>query len=227
MTNPNHRMSPSDIPVGRIIDEDIARLCKDMDMISGYEEDLQREILDEDKREVKKVLSYGISSAGYDFRLSPYILVSKHSVADISNLQEFFTNRIPNFDVKDVRESAHFERVDLRENENYCLPPHRFMLGCTQEDIWLPDDVIVEFTGKSTWARSGLMVFPTPVEPSFKGSITLEFFNANSSPLRLYHGEGVCQGMFHKLPKRPKVTYSDRKGKYMGQVTCQPTLPRV
>jgi dCTP deaminase len=215
-----------DIPAGRIVDEDIVRLCSDMEMITPFSDTIQNAVQGHDGASIKQV-SYGVSSAGYDFRLSPYILVSNRTVHQIAEHTEFFNNRYPTFDVKNVSEIDHFTRIDLRKEPDYKLPPHRFMLGCTMEDIWLPDDVIVEFTGKSTWARAGLMVFPTPVEPSFKGSITLEFFNANSDPLQLYHGEGICQGMFYKLPKRPAVTYSDRSGKYMNQASGQPTLPRV
>jgi len=153
-------------------------------------------------------ISYGLSSYGYDARLAPEYKI--------------FTN-VDNvlIDPKNISENAFVDRVG-----DFCvLPPHSFALARTVEYFRIPRDVLVICLGKSTYARCGIIVNVTPLEPEWEGHVTLEFSNTTPLPAKLYAGEGVCQFLFFQGNEPCEVSYKDRKGKYMGQTGV--TLPRI
>ena len=104
-------------------------------------------------------------------------------------------------------------------------PPNSFVLARTIEKFKIPNDVLVICLGKSTYARCGIIVNVTPLEPGWEGYVTLEFSNTTPLPAKIYANEGVAQFIFLKGNEKPEVTYADRDGKYMGQTGV--TLPKV
>jgi len=162
----------------------------------------------EEKQIRGKNISYGLSSFGYDAR--------------VSNEFKIFTN--VNSEIVDPK---NFKPTNfVTKNENECIiPPNSFVLARTVEKFKIPDDVLVICLGKSTYARCGIIVNVTPLEPGWEGYVTLEFSNTTPLPAKIYANEGVAQFIFLKGFERPEVTYADRDGKYMGQTGV--TLPKV
>ena len=154
------------------------------------------------------VISYGLSSYGYDAR--------------VANEFRVFTN-VDNalIDPKDFSDQSFVARTA----DTCIIPPNSFALARTVEYFRIPRDVLVICLGKSTYARCGIIVNVTPLEPEWEGHVTLEFSNTTPLPARIYANEGACQFVFFKGAESPKVSYADRKGKYMGQL--QVTLPRI
>ncbi|AHX11840.1 deoxycytidine triphosphate deaminase [Neorickettsia helminthoeca str. Oregon] len=154
------------------------------------------------------VISYGLSSYGYDAR--------------VSNKFKIFTNlSVSQVDPKNFDESHLVEKTG-----DFCIiPPNGFMLGCTVEYFRIPRDVIVICLGKSTYARCGIVVNVTPLEPGWEGFVTLEFSNTTPLPAKIYANEGICQLIFLKGESECMTSYSDSGGKYMKQGGI--TLPIV
>jgi len=114
----------------------------------------------------------------------------------------------------------------ITKNSSECIiPPNSFVLARTVEYFKIPQDVLVICLGKSTYARCGIIVNVTPLEPGWEGHVTLEFSNTTPLPAKIYANEGVAQFIFIKGNEKPKVTYADRNGKYQGQKGV--TLPKV
>ena len=160
------------------------------------------------KQKRGKVISYGLSSFGYDAR--------------VSNEFKVFTN--VNSEVIDPKnfKSTNF----ITRSGNECIiPPNSFALASTMEYFKIPDDVMVICLGKSTYARCGIIVNVTPLEPGWEGYVTLEFSNTTPLPAKIYANEGVAQFIFLKGNEKPNITYADRNGKYMKQKGV--TLPKV
>jgi dCTP deaminase len=158
-------------------------------------------------KKTPNVISYGLSSFGYDARASEEYLL--------------FTNVHSTFvDPKNFDEKA-FVRL---QSETCIIPPNSFALTRTMEYFRIPEDVMVVCLGKSTYARCGIIVNVTPLEPGWEGHVTIEISNTTPLPAKIYSGEGVCQFLFFK-GERPEVTYADRSGKYMKQEGV--TLPRM
>ena len=160
---------------------------------------------------IKKVLSYGLSSYGYDVRVSNEFKVFtniNNSVIDPKNFStdNFVTKVIP-------------------DNESLILPPNSFALANTVESFKIPRDIVVICVGKSTYARCGIVVNVTPIEPEFEGQVVLEFSNTTTLPAKIYAKEGACQFIFFKSDQVCKTSYADRNGKYQGQKGI--TLPEV
>lgn len=162
-----------------------------------------------------KRISYGLSSYGYDLRLSP---------------EEFFIYDVSVGGVVDPKrfDAKHLRQIDLHHNDNldesyYILPPKTYGLGVTLERMIMPDYVTAIAIGKSTYARAGLISNMTPIEAGWRGHITIELFNSSDSPLRIYAYEGIIQLLFFRGSKC-KTTYADRAGKYQDQ-THNVTLP--
>jgi len=168
-------------------------------MISPFEENQVR----------KGKISYGLSSFGYDARVSDefkiFTNVNGSEIVDPKNFKP------TNFVTKKISECI--------------IPPNSFVLASTVEYFKIPKDVLVICLGKSTYARCGIIVNVTPLEPGWEGNVTLEFSNTTPLPAKIYANEGVAQFVFLKGNEKPEVSYSDRKGKYMGQVGV--TLPKV
>ncbi len=153
-------------------------------------------------------ISYGLSSYGYDAR-----------VADEFKI---FTN-VDNA-VVDPKDFASNSFVD-RKTDCCIIPPNSFALARTVEYFRIPRDVLVICVGKSTYARCGIIVNVTPLEPEWEGHVTLEFSNTTNLPAKIYANEGVAQMLFLESDEECEVSYKDRGGKYQGQRGV--TLPRT
>jgi dCTP deaminase len=148
-------------------------------------------------------ISYGLSSYGYDaFKI--------------------FTN--VDSAIVDPKDFAANSFVD-RKTDCCIIPPNSFALARTVEYFRVPRDVLVICLGKSTYARCGIIVNVTPLEPGWEGHVTLEFSNTTPLPAKIYANEGACQFLFLKGNEPCEVSYADRAGKYMGQQGV--TLPKL
>lgn len=154
-----------------------------------------------------QVISYGVSSYGYDVRCAPEFKV--------------FTNI--HSAVVDPKEFDQRSFVDI-QGEVCVIPPNSFVLARTVEYFRIPDNVLTLCVGKSTYARCGIIVNVTPLEPGWEGHVTLEFSNTTNLPARVYANEGVAQVLFFESDEPCETNYRDRKGKYQGQTGV--TLPK-
>jgi len=150
------------------------------------------------------VISYGLSSYGYDLRLAGQIKVPAGSTTVL--------------DPKQVGAAA-FESV---EAEQFELPPQSFVLGRTVEYLRIPENVVTLCVGKSSYARCGVMVNVTPFEPGWEGYATLCIANLGPVPVRLYPGEGIAQVLFFESDEPCEVSYAARRGKYQAQQEITP-----
>lgn len=162
----------------------------------------------EEKQNRDGVISYGLSSYGYDARSSDDFKI--------------FTN-VDNALV-DPKNFSNQSFVD-RKTDICVIPPNSFVLTHTVEYFRIPKDVLVVCLGKSTYARCGLIVNVTPLEPGWEGHVTLEISNTTPLPARVYANEGIAQFLFFKGSSACEISYADRQGKYMGQKGV--TLPRL
>lgn len=154
------------------------------------------------------VLSYGVSSYGYDARVDSSFKVFTNVHSEIIDPKNFSSR---NF-------------ID-KVGDTCIIPPNGFVLGKTIEYFRIPRDVIVICLGKSTYARCGIMINVTPIEPGWEGFVTLEFSNTTPLPVKIYAGEGACQFLFLKGESLCEKSYSDMAGRYMNQLDI--TLPFV
>ncbi len=194
----NNAPDAQDCPPGILPDVEIRELSLRSGMIEPFVE----------KQKAEGMISYGLSSYGYDARLAPEFMV--------------FTN-VDNalVDPKEFSDKSFVER-----NADTCIiPPNSFALARTVEYFRIPDDVMVICLGKSTYARCGLIVNVTPLEPGWEGQVTLEISNTTPLPAKVYANEGIAQFLFFKGARPCGTSYADRAGKYMGQRGV--TLPRI
>jgi len=154
------------------------------------------------------VISYGLSSYGYDARVGREFKIFTNVDSAIVDPKAFSAQSF----------------VD-RETDVCIVPPNSFALATTIEYFRVPRDVLVVCLGKSTYARCGIIVNVTPLEPEWEGHVTIEISNTTPLPARIYANEGVCQFLFFKGEQPCEVSYADRKGKYMRQRGV--TLPRL
>jgi len=177
---------------------------KDLSLNHGMIQPFQDRLISEE--DGRRLLSYGLSSYGYDIRLSPkQCLVFGRVQSGDCDPKEFD---------QDILKPA-----DLLEDEKgqyFLLPPYGYCLGVAEEYLDLPKDVTVVAVGKSTYARSGILVNITPAEATWKGHLTLEISNCTALFNRIYANEGICQLLFFR-GKECEVDYQMRKGKYQGQ----------
>ena len=156
--------------------------------------------------EVGRVISYGTSSAGYDLRLSDEgMKVFAWGEQEVDPKQ---------FDCKLLLD---YKIKKFAGGDYYLMSPHAYALGATLETITIPRDHLGLVVGKSTYARCGLIVNTTPLEPGWTGQLVLELHNATPLPLRVYAREGIAQLLMLPIDMTPEVTYADRNGKYQGQ----------
>ena len=153
-------------------------------------------------------ISYGLSSFGYDAR--------------VSNEFKIFTN--VNSEIIDPKNFKQNNFIS-KNGEECIIPPNSFVLSSTVEYFKIPNNIMVICLGKSTYARCGIIVNVTPLEPSWEGYVTLEFSNTTPLPAKIYANEGVAQFIFLKGNEKPNITYADRNGKYMRQSGV--TLPKI
>ncbi len=200
-----------------LCDKEIIELCKTQEMIVPFHETNVR-FADNGQ----KVISYGVSTIGYDVTLSAekavifYPAIKQyidkgHDLVELDPLA---------FD-ESVLQELTLKRCERTGHKYFLMPPHSFMLGYTNEYFKMPDDVGAVCFGKSTMARLGCIVNVTPIEPGFHGTVVLELSNTTPNPMRVYANQGVCQFVFHKTSQRPLVTYADKQGKYMKQTGMQ------
>ena len=179
-------------------DKWIRNMAKGHEMINPFEENQIRD----------NKISYGLSSYGYDAR--------------VSNEFKIFTN--VNSEVIDPKNFKQSNFISKKVSE-CIIPPNSFVLASTVEYFKIPNDIMVICLGKSTYARCGIIVNVTPLEPGWEGYVTLEFSNTTPLPAKIYANEGAAQFIFLKGNEKPEVTYADRDGKYMKQKGV--TLPKV
>ena len=183
-------------------DKWIRRMAQSEGMIEPFEPGQVRE------NTSGKIISYGTSSYGYDVRCADEfkIFTNIHSA----------TVDPKNFDVSSF--------VDVKGD--YCvIPPNSFALARTVEYFRIPRSVLTVCLGKSTYARCGIIVNVTPLEPEWEGHVTLEFSNTTSLPAKIYANEGVAQMLFFESDEICETSYRDRGGKYQGQTGV--TLPKT
>jgi dCTP deaminase len=162
----------------------------------------------EDRQVRAGVISYGLSSYGYDIRVADEFKV--------------FTNI--NSTVVDPKNFDNRSFVDVKAD--VCIiPPNSFALAKTVEYFRIPRDVLTVCVGKSTYARCGLIVNVTPFEPEWEGFVTLEISNTTPLPAKVYANEGISQVLFFQSDESCEVSYADKKGKYQRQQGL--TLPRL
>ena len=180
----------------------IRRMAEQHGMIEPFEPGQVREANGE------KIVSYGTSSYGYDIRCAPEFKVFTNIHSTVVDPK--------NFDEKSF--------VDFEGD--YCIiPPNSFALARTVEYFRIPRDVLTVCLGKSTYARCGIIVNVTPLEPEWEGHVTLEFSNTTPLPAKIYANEGACQFLFLQGNEPCEISYADRSGKYMGQKGV--TLPKL
>ena len=171
---------------------------------------LEHKMIDDfvDKKHSSGVISFGLSSYGYDAR--------------IRNEFKIFTN--VNATIIDPKNFD--SRICVNKSGDYCvIPPNSFMLASTIEYFRIPRNVLVICVGKSTYARCGIILNVTPLEPGWEGHVTLEFSNSTSLPAKIYANEGACQFIFLKSDMDCDTSYADINGQYMKQRGI--TLPKV
>ena len=179
-------------------DKWIIQMARDNEMISPFE----------DKQVRGDKISFGVSSYGYDGRVADEFKIFTNVNSEIVDPKNF--------------KSSNF----ITKKSSECIiPPNSFVLARTVEYFKIPKNVLVICLGKSTYARCGIIVNVTPLEPGWEGHVTLEFSNTTPLPAKIYANEGVAQFIFIKGNEDPLVSYADRNGKYQGQKGV--TLPKI
>ncbi|MFB6098554.1 MAG: dCTP deaminase [Salinibacter sp.] len=180
-------------------DHDIRALATEQEMIEPFVDGQVRE----------EVVSYGLSSFGYDMRVAGEFRV--------------FTPNIYNsvVDPKRIDERA---LVEYDVDDHILIPPNSYVLGRSIEYFRMPSDTLGLVLGKSTYARSGIIVNVTPLEPGWEGHVTIEIGNGTPLPAKVYAHEGIAQVVFFR-GERPEVAYDEKEGKYQQQEGI--TLPRL
>ena len=181
-------------------DKWIRRMAEEYNMISPFEPSQVR------KHATGKIISHGTSSYGYDVRCA-------------SEFKIFTNINSAIVDPKNFNESSFVDVV-----ADVCIiPPNSFALARSIEYFRIPRNTLVICVGKSTYARCGIIVNVTPLEPEWEGHITLEFSNTTPLPAKIYANEGVAQMLFLESDEECETSYKDRQGKYQGQIGV--TLP--
>lgn len=181
-------------------------LGQEHEMIKPFEQTQQREQFDMHLDGMRKIISRGLSSYGYDVTLAP--------VAQIfSNIRGGAVNP------KRVNQEQLIDAKLHRDEDGlfFLLPPNSYLLGHTLETFDIPRNILVLCLGKSTYARAGVIINTTPIEPGFKGQVVIEVSNATSLPVRIYANEGIAQFVFLRGDVPCLTSYADRLGKYQNQ----------
>ena len=154
------------------------------------------------------VISYGVSSYGYDVRIARDFKIFTNINSTIVDPKNFDSRSFVDF-----------------EGDVCVIPPNSFALARTVEYFRIPRNVIVIALGKSTYARCGIILNVTPLEPEWEGIVTLEVSNTTPLPAKIYANEGIAQMLFFESDEECEVSYADKKGKYQGQKAL--TLPKL
>jgi len=179
----------------------IKKMAREENMISPFEPDQIKSLAG------NKVISYGTSSYGYDVRCSSNFKVFTNINSAVVDPKNFDTNSFVDY-----------------EGDTCIIPPNSFALASTIEYFKIPRSVLTICLGKSTYARCGIIVNVTPLEPEWEGHVTLEFSNTTTLPAKIYANEGVAQMLFFESDTVCETSYKDRGGKYQKQTGV--TLPR-
>ena len=162
----------------------------------------------EDKQVSKSKISYGLSSYGYDIRVTDEYKIFTNVNNSIIDPKKFDENSFVNF-----------------KGDVCIVPANSFALARTVEYFKIPRNVLTVCLGKSTYARCGIIVNVTPFEPEWEGHVTLEISNTTPLPAKIYSNEGLCQVLFFESDEECEVSYKDKKGKYQKQTGI--TLPKI
>ena len=164
----------------------------------AIEKEMIKPFISEQNR--KNVISYGLSSFGYDARVSDEFKIFTDVDSAVVDPKNFKSNSFVS-----------------RKVDECIIPPNSFVLASTVEYFKIPRNVLTICLGKSTYARCGIIVNVTPLEPEWEGHVTLEFSNTTNLPAKIYANEGVAQMLFLESDEVCATSYADRAGKYQGQ----------
>ena len=179
-------------------DKWIRKMSLENEMISPFE----------DKQVSKSKISYGLSSYGYDIRVTDEYKIFTNVNNSIIDPKKFDENSFVNF-----------------KGDVCIVPANSFALARSVEYFKIPRNVLTVCLGKSTYARCGIIVNVTPFEPEWEGHVTLEISNTTPLPAKIYSNEGLCQVLFFESDEECEVSYKDKKGKYQKQTGI--TLPKI
>lgn len=179
-------------------DKEIKEYVKKYKMITPF--------ISHQKRE--GIISFGLSSYGYDFRIYDEFKIFTNVNSAIVDPKNFNNKSFINFKGKEC-----------------VIPPNSFVLGRSVEYFRIPRDILGICLGKSTYARCGIVINVTPLEPEWNGYITVEISNTTPLPAKIYSGEGIAQVLFLKSETECLISYADKKGKYQNQNKL--TLPKI
>ncbi len=176
----------------------ITRMAREERMIEPFEEGKARE----------GVISYGVSSYGYDIRVADEFKIFTNVYSAVVDPKNFDTASMVDY-----------------QGDVCIIPPNSFVLARTVEYFRIPRGVLTVCVGKSTYARCGIIVNVTPFEPEWEGFVTLEISNTTPLPAKIYANEGIAQVLFFEGDEECKISYADKKGKYQKQDRIM--LPRL
>ena len=179
-------------------DKWIKKMSSEHDMIAPFT----------DEQIKSGTISYGVSSYGYDIRVADEYKIFTNVNNSIIDPKNFDANSFVDF-----------------KGDVCIVPPNSFALARSVEYFKIPRKILTICVGKSTYARCGIIVNVTPLEPEWEGHVTLEFSNTTNLPAKIYAGEGVAQMLFFESDEECEISYKDRKGKYQGQTGV--TLPKT
>ena len=184
----------------------IRRLAREKGMIEPFVDSQVRQV----DGQGRKVISYGLSSYGYDMRVAPEFKIFTNALSAIVDPKVFDSKSFVEF-----------------EGDVCLVPPNSFALARSVEYFRIPRNVLTICVGKSTYARCGIITNVTPFEPEWEGHVTLEISNTTPLPARIYANEGICQVLFFEADADDicETSYKDKAGKYQGQLGV--TLPRL
>ena len=168
----------------------IRKMALEANMISPFENGQKRD----------GVISYGLSSYGYDIRVADEYKIFTNVYSAIVDPKNFSTQSMIDF-----------------KGDVCVIPPNSFALARTVEYFRIPRDVLTICVGKSTYARCGIIVNVTPFEPEWEGFVTLEISNTTPLPAKIYSNEGIAQVLFFEGDEPCEISYADKKGKYQHQ----------
>lgn len=193
-----------------LADHQIIERCEKQNMIVPFERKSVKTM--ETSKGIQKILSYGVSSYGYD------IVLSRKDLKLFNNLNGVVS------DARKLNTDIYTEPKLFTDEDGLdyaLLPPNSMMLGHTREYFNIPRDILVTCLGKSTYARVGVFPLVTPLEPTWEGNLVVEIVNATNAPVKIYVDQGIAQLLFNRTDAECEVSYKDRGGKYDKQVGTQ------
>lgn len=203
-----------------IVDKEIRELCRNR-WVKNFPGGVIPPMIDPFSEAVSGngIISYGLTSAGYDIRLAPEVLIFKNTSSECIDPKRFSD---------DVYKKEMFDELlvyTVGNDQFVTIPPHSYVLGRSYEYLRIPKNLKVRAVGKSTLARSGILINCCPGEPEWEGHLVLEIGNITPCSAILYIMQGISQLEFEVLSDNPETSYKDKKGKYQGQTGV--TLAKV